>query len=187
MSNQFLFVVGPPGIGKYTVSKIIADRWPCKLIDNHYWLNPIFGLIQQDGITPIPGEVWAKAKRLRSVVLETIQTCSPKEWNFIFTHTYANTPQGYEIINELFSVTDARSADVLIARLLCDADELAKRVVSPERRLHMKEIDSEAARHNATLPLFEAGPRKMITIDTSKLSAQETAEIILEALSDVSR
>jgi Holliday junction resolvasome RuvABC ATP-dependent DNA helicase subunit len=52
MTNQFVYIVGPPGVGKYTVASTLAARMPAKLVDNHYWSNPIFGLIQQDGITP---------------------------------------------------------------------------------------------------------------------------------------
>ncbi len=48
MTNQFVYIVGPPGVGKYTVASTLATRMPARLVDNHYWLNPIFGLIQQD-------------------------------------------------------------------------------------------------------------------------------------------
>ncbi len=45
MNNQFVYIVGPPGVGKYTVASVLAARMPAKLVDNHYSLNPIFGLI----------------------------------------------------------------------------------------------------------------------------------------------
>jgi len=49
-----LFIVGPPGVGKYAVGQLIAEQLNCKLVDNHTWLNPIFSLVDQDGVTPLP-------------------------------------------------------------------------------------------------------------------------------------
>jgi len=67
-------------------------------------------------------------------------------------------------------------------RLTCTADELARRVVVPERRARFKEVDAEAARGHASLPLFDSGDRKTTTIDTSALTAEATVERILQAL-----
>jgi hypothetical protein len=57
--------------------------------------------------------------------------------------------------------------------------------VIPERRERFKEVDEEAARRNASLPLFDSGDRKTITIDTSGLTAEATVERILQALPKV--
>jgi len=182
MKNQFVYIVGPPGVGKYTVGSALAVHMPAKLVDNHYWLNPIFGLIQQDGITPLPKEVWVQVNQLRAVVLETIATLSPSEWNFVFTHAFVNNPRDYGIARDIFAAAERRSAAILVVRLTCTADELARRVVVPERRARFKEVDAEAARRNASLPLFDSGDRKTLTIDTSALTAEATVERILQAL-----
>jgi hypothetical protein len=52
MENTIFYLIGPPGVGKYTVGRIIATRSGAKLVDNHYWNNVVFGLIEQDGVTP---------------------------------------------------------------------------------------------------------------------------------------
>ena len=52
MINAILCLMGPGGIGKLTIGRLVAERLGCRLVDNHYWLNPIFGLIEQDGVTP---------------------------------------------------------------------------------------------------------------------------------------
>jgi broad-specificity NMP kinase len=182
MNNQFVYIVGPPGVGKYTVGSCLASRMPAKLVDNHYWLNPIFGLIQQDGVTPLSEEVWVQVEQLRRVVMETIATLSPREWNFVFTHAFVNHPHDDEIAREIFAVADRRSMDILVVRLTCRADELAKRVVTPERRLRFKEVDPDAARRNASLPLFDTGYRKTLTLDTSMLTAEGTVEQIMQEL-----
>src|SRR5437016_4249068 len=37
MKNVIVYLVGPPGVGKYTVGKLIAERLSAKLLDNHFW------------------------------------------------------------------------------------------------------------------------------------------------------
>lgn len=41
MTNQFVYIVGPPGVGKYTAASILAARMPAKLVDNHYYCEPV--------------------------------------------------------------------------------------------------------------------------------------------------
>jgi adenylate kinase family enzyme len=182
MNNQFVYIIGPPGVGKYTVASVLAARMPAKLVDNHYWLNPIFGLIQQDGVTPLPKEVWNLVQQSRNAVLETIATLSPRDWNFVLTHGFEGTSRDYEMANEIFEVAGRRSADILVVRLTCSIAELTMRIVAPERRNRLKDVDPESAHRNGALPLFDAGFHRAITIETSSLSAEATAENILSEL-----
>lgn len=182
MANQFIYIIGPPGVGKYTVASALAAKMPAKLVDNHYWLNPIFGVIQQDGITPISKEAWDQVKQVRTAVMETIATLSPYDWNFVFTLAFVDNPRDNEIAKELFEAANRRGAEIIIVRLTCTPDELARRVVIPERRVRFKDADVEAAHRNALMPLFDAGPYKTITVDTTSLTAEETVEQILKAI-----
>ena len=52
MNNVIVYLIGPPGVGKYSTGKLLAGRMPAKLLDNHYWCNPIFEIIEPDGRTP---------------------------------------------------------------------------------------------------------------------------------------
>jgi len=90
-----------------------------------------------------------------------------------------DNPRDYEIAKEIIDVAERRSAEILAVRLICSADELAKRVATPERRNRFKEVDPEAAHRNASLPLFDAGPHRVMTIETSRLNAEATTERIL--------
>jgi hypothetical protein len=117
------------------------------------------------------------------VVLETIATLSPPDWNFVFTHGVtgdaADEEYDREIACEVLTTAHRRGAYLLVVRLGCGPDELATRVISPERHLRMKAVDPEAARRNAVRPLFDPGYSNTMTIDTSKLPASEvTAQII---------
>ena len=177
-----IYLVGPPGVGKYTVGSLLAEQLPAKLVDNHYWLNPIFGLIRQDGRTPLPNEVWNHAAQVRRAVLGTIATLSPSDWNFVLTHAAAGSALDHEIASEVLETARLRKARLLVVRLACAPEELAARVVSPERRLRMKETDPEEARRNAARPLFDPGHRDTMTIDTTGLAAPDIAARIMQSL-----
>jgi predicted kinase len=186
LSNTIIYLVGPPGVGKYTVGVALAEALPAKLVDNHHWLNPLFSLLPQDGLTPLPAGIWRQVAQVRKAVLETIATLSPPGWNFVFTHAVtgdaADEEYDREIAREVLATAQRRGAHLLVVRLGCGPDELATRVVSPERRLRMKEVDPDAARRNAVKPLFDPGHSDTMTIDTSRLSASEVAGQIIQRL-----
>lgn len=179
--NLIIYLIGPPGVGKATVGCLLAERLPAKLVDNHYWLNPVFGLIEQDGVTPLPKRVWDFASRSRRVVLETISELSPATWSFIFTHAAvgAGNALDQDIAQDIIGVAKARGADLWVVQLTANAEELARRVVAPERRRRMKEADPDKARQNATEPPFDPGMPNAIRIDTTKKSPAQTASEIL--------
>ena len=181
MKNSVYYLIGPPGVGKYTVGKIIAARTGAKLVDNHYAINPIFALIEQDGRTPLPDPLWQQVGKVRSAVLETIAAFSPRDWSFVFTHAASNHPSDAGTCREILSAADRRGARVIVARLHCAPDELARRVLSPERRLRMKEMAADAARMNAVAPPFDPGVPDIVDIDTTARTAEQVADIVIEA------
>jgi shikimate kinase len=186
LENAIIYLVGPPGVGKLTVGQALAQATGCKVIHNHYWLNPIFGLIHQDGVTPLPKGIWPLVEQVRGAVLETIVSYSPPDWSFVFTHSAVANPEYHEadmvISRDIASVAAQRNARMIAVRLSCSAEQLARRVAAPERRQLMKEANVEAARSNAAWGPFDPGWSRTMAIDTSDLSAQQTAERIIEHL-----
>jgi len=185
MKNTVFYLIGPPGVGKYTVGTIIAERTGARLVDNHYAINPIFALIEQDGRTPLPDPLWQQVGKVRSAVLETIAAFSPPDWSFVFTHAASDHPSDAGTCREILSASERRGARVLVARLSCAPDELARRVLSPERRSRMKEMDPEAARANAVAPLFDPGHANVVDIDTTTKTALDVADIVIAAAEDL--
>lgn len=188
MENTIFYLIGPPGVGKYTVGTIIATRTGARLVDNHYWNNVIFALIEQDGVTPLPPTVWSLTERVRLASLDTIATLSPQSWSFIFTHAAApDDPAEHEIARQIRSVAERRNAAMIVARLSCAAEQLAVRVVGIGRRERMKETDPVAAQRKAGYPVFDPGYPHSIAIDTTHLAAEQTAEQIIAAARSLPR
>jgi hypothetical protein len=86
MDNIFLYLLGFAGTGKLTIARAFARSVGAKVVDNHWINNPIFGLIDPDGVSPLPDAVWSQTARVREAVLETIATLAKPGTNFVFTH-----------------------------------------------------------------------------------------------------
>lgn len=95
-TSVLYFLIGYPGVGKHTVATAMLgqahDMERLVLVDNHYINNPIFGLVDVDGIKPVPAEVWAQVRKVRDAVFATMRELSPPGWNFIITNYLADDP-----------------------------------------------------------------------------------------------
>ena len=81
-----VYLVGFAGTGKLTIARALAPSINAIVVDNHWINNPIFGLIDPDGVTPLPMDVWVQVGKVREAVLETVATLAKPGRNFIFTH-----------------------------------------------------------------------------------------------------
>jgi hypothetical protein len=112
---------------------------------------------------------------------------SLRDWSFVFTHAANYDPSDAGTCREILSAAERRGAQVIVARLTCAADELARRVLAPERRLRMKEMDPEAAYRNAAAPLFDPGHENVIDIDTTAMPPDQVADLIITAAPELWR
>ena len=70
MDNIFLYLLGFAGTGKLTIARAFARSVGAEVVDNHWINNPIFGLIDPDGVSPLPDAVWSQTAKVREAVLE---------------------------------------------------------------------------------------------------------------------
>ncbi|MFC3076599.1 AAA family ATPase [Phenylobacterium terrae] len=180
MNNVVVYLVGPPGVGKYTVGKLIADRLSAKLLDNHFWCNPIFEVVEPDG-TALPAGVWDRANDVMSAVLETVARFGPAGRNYVFTHAVSD-PGGHAldwvIAGQILWVAERRGASLLVVRLACGEEQLRERIAREERRRRFKTTDAGMADSLASLGPFPINHDWILDLDTSGLSAAETADRI---------
>ena len=89
MSYLFL-LTGFPGTGKLTVGRALqglleARGDTVRMVDNHSINNTIFRLVENDGLTPLPDEVWTQVGRIATTVFETVEALTPRHWHVIST------------------------------------------------------------------------------------------------------
>ena len=181
MKNTMIYLIGFPGIGKLSIAKEICRQADVKLVDNHLINNPVFSIIERDGVTSLPDEVWRKAHQIREVVFETMVELSPVDYNFVLTNVLTDGDWVdcaiYDFVEE---TADKRSAAFVPVRLHIELEENMRRIASPERKEHLKEMSVQAARENrAQKTIISIAHDNLLDLDVTDLSARDAAQKIL--------
>jgi len=182
---KLFLLIGFSGTGKLTVAKALRDlmtrrREHVRLVDNHYVNNPIFGLLDVDGLRPLPPGTWDRVGEVRDAIVRTIETLSPRHWSFIFTNDLIDQPPDRAWIARLAALAGARGSVFIPVRLICDVEELCRRVVSPERKVLFKGISADDVRRRVkTEAVLDPGLPTTLTLDITTLPPDEAASLIL--------
>ncbi len=184
MEATLFLLTGFPGTGKLTVARSLAQQIEAigetvRVVDNHWINNPIFGLVAQDGMTPLPWTVWERVGEVAEAVIRTVEELTPRGWHVIFTaYLDGVTDTGYA--PRLAAVAASRGSVFVPVRLLCDPEENARRIVSSERSDRMKSIDpGEPFRLAADGEPYHPGHPNTLTLDITATPPDDAAAKIL--------
>ena len=184
MQNVMVYLVGPPGVGKYTVGKLLAERLSAKLLDNHFWSNPILEVVEPDGRV-LPAGVWDRTDDVLAAVLESVARFGPAGRNYVFTHAVSDAgghPVDWIIAGRILAAAERRGASLLVVRLACGEAQLRERISNEERRGRYKTTDAGQAGALAGLDPFPLHHDWILDLDTSGLGAAESADRIAAEL-----
>ncbi len=176
----FVHLLGFAGSGKLTIARELAPRLPAILVDNHFVNNVVLGLIDPDGISPLAPGVWVNIRKVRAVVLDTIEQYAKPGRSFVFTNEILEgDPLAEKACTDIANVAKARGATYHPVRLHISPEELARRVASPERASKLKEVDVGAALRKAeTRRVYTPPNYKCLDIVVTNLSPNHAAEEI---------
>ncbi len=185
--NCIVLLMGFAGVGKLTTAKELVKHPNFKLADNHTWINPVFSLIQQDGLTPIPKAAWKKVGKIFDIVFETMQELSPSNFSFVLTGELIEGDEYPKIFYQrICQLAESRKSVFLPVRLECNEEAIVKRVKNIERRKHCKTIDADrSARLTRDSEVFHTNHRNEITIDNTDKSPEQVINIILKHLNKI--
>ncbi len=182
ISNVIIYLIGFAGTGKYTIAQEITKLSNVKLVDNHLINNPVFSVIQKDNISPIPRDVWDRVEAIRDVVISTISNISPSNFSFVFTNELLEgKAEDIKIYNKIENLAKKRKSKFLPIRLVCEEEELCKRVTSDDRKNRHKLIDAKTTRKKIINEkvLFPSHPN-LLTVDVTNIPPSESARDIIE-------
>ena len=181
MKNTIIYLLGFPGVGKYTIAQELARQTQALLIDNHLINNPIFSVVRADGKTKLAPQVWEYTAKIGDLVREAIVTLTPPDESFIFTNALAEEDaKGRAIYHKILDVALQRDSLFVPVRLLCDLPTLQSRIVEHDRRERMKMTDAEGiADDYRRYTVLQPGHPHTLELDTTHLTVQEAASAIM--------
>ncbi|PDS78204.1 chloramphenicol phosphotransferase [Rhizobium sp. L43] len=178
-----------PGVGKLTIAQELSAMVSAKIVDNHWINNPILRLLDEDGTASLPKGVWEFTGRVRQAVLDAIIAYAPSA-NFIFTHAgLEGDERSLRTFQQIANAAEACAVVLVPVRMLCDEEELARRVSNPERREKLKSTDVAASRNRSRKArvLDPLHPNTLV-LDVTAASPEKTAaaiqDHILKVLAD---
>jgi hypothetical protein len=185
--NTMVLLIGFAGTGKYTIGRELCERTGAKLIDNHLINNPIFTVVNADGVTPLPAKVWDRVREIRATVYDAIRELSPPKMSFVFTmELRQSNTRDHAAFWDLAEVAAARQSRFVPIRLICGVEELCRRVSDPSRVALLKEISSELARKKSLEEEVLNLPHPNLrTLDVTKRSASGSVDAILDEVSSI--
>jgi hypothetical protein len=182
MKPTIIHLIGPPGVGKYTIGKEVARLAGARLVDNHAIANVIFNLIEVDGVTPLPREVWTYVGGVRRAVLDAILNLSPRHLSFVFTNFIrGDDPAEYAVFEEFVAVAEVRGSLYVPVALSCETPELLTRIVRQDRAERMKLVDPVLGRkfNEEAAPFVTLHPN-FLRVDVTAIPPDESARRIIE-------
>ena len=135
-------------------------------------------------VTPLPAAVWDKVGSIRRLVYEAIREISPSGLSFIFTlELRESDPNAHRAFLDLQELAAARRSLLVPVRLLCDVEELCRRVSDPARAERLKEVSPDNARKKcAEHAVLNPEHENVRTVDVTAKSPDEVVDVIVREM-----
>jgi hypothetical protein len=169
-----VYLIGFAGTGKYTIAKELG-KLDYKIVDNHLINNPIFSLLNLDGLTPIPANAWHGIQKIREVVLTFIAQQPPS--NYVFTNVLLEDDEDRAFYKWMQSETEARGSLFIPIKLYVSSREHERRVIHPERHEQFKA--TSISEYDIQKGLINVSHPHLHELDVTLLSASQAASAIL--------
>jgi adenylate kinase family enzyme len=186
LDNPVIYLFAYPGAGKNTIARAIENHTDYLAIQNHFLSNAL-----RRAISLQPAENYAsiepllKHHTMKSWVnfLEFVSAAVPQQGLILTSVLYENDPDKVEFYRLVENWAKERGRKFLPVRIVCQSDELMRRLESPSRDTQYKLTD----RHILQKLIQEnilLNPENAFEIDVTALTANESAVKILDYLNN---
>jgi hypothetical protein len=177
-----LYLIGFAGTGKYTIAKELG-KCGYKIVDNHLLNNPIFSLLDLNGVSPIPDNAWEAIRKIREAVLNfVVQDIAS---HYVFTNELLEEEYDYAIYNQVKNAAEQRGSLFIPVKITVSLEEHNKRIGNLERKERFKE--TTIAHNRVKKGMIKVSHSNLLELDGSDLSASQAAAAILLYVSEISK
>lgn len=169
---ELVFIYGPPGVGKLTVSKSLARLTGYRVFHNHLTIDLIRNIFETKGM-----EFSTLSSKLR---FDIIRSAAKENINgMIFTMVYSN-PSDNRFVAKVIKLVERHKGKVMFVKLKCKNDILYKRITYTDRKLFKKLRDPAAL--GTLLKKYDLDTpvpyKKSLVIDNTKIKPAKVAKMI---------
>lgn len=177
-----IFLIGRPGVGKFTIGSRVAALTESRLVDSHSVANVLFNVIAADGVSPLPTAIWPLVEQVRQAVMDTLVNVAPRNLSFVFTnYMRARDPYDLMVFDQLVAAAEIRGSVFVPVLLTCEIEEMLRRVSGEDRRARFKLVDPEQARRwYDEVPAFETAHPNVMRLDVTDLPPNGAARTIVD-------
>jgi hypothetical protein len=173
---KLIFLHGLPGVGKLTVARELGGLTGFRVFHNHLAVDLALSVFEfgSPHFVELREKVWLEV---------FAQAVSANLDGLIFTFAFDRTvTSGF--IENVRTVVESAGGVVLFVELKCSPEELEKRIEHPSRQQFGKLNSVTQYRELKQAGAFvDPGiPRERLIVDTTVLSASDTAELIVKEL-----
>jgi predicted kinase len=173
--TMIIHINGHPGVGKFTVGRIVADELGGRLLDNHSIYNVAFALTEFKSAT-----FHDTVRAVRAIAYQRILDL-PGNVPVVLTNAdMQDSAWGNECWDAAIELARTRGSELVVVILDCTVEENTRRIQSSGREAQRKPRDPHVLRGKAEgrVPIDRGGER-LLRLDTTSLSAKASAERIL--------
>jgi hypothetical protein len=177
MNSVILYLLGRPGVGKYTIAQELAKSGFI-VCDNHLINNPIFTLLHHDINNRIPLAAWRAIGSIRTAVLDFMS--GQLKYNYVLTNCLYENEGDRLWYDQVESMALKRGSLFIPVILHISEEEHLKRILQPSRQARLKSIDPEYVYYKESLITIKH--EHLLELDITNLSALQAAEQIVAHL-----
>ncbi|WP_341756738.1 MULTISPECIES: hypothetical protein [unclassified Candidatus Tisiphia] len=167
MTTTIIYLIGKPGTGKYTIAKEIAKAG-YSICDNQHINNPIFALLNYDGLTPIPEFAWDAIGLIREGIFNFLSQEISN--NYVLTNCLYEVDGDRKLFNQVQQLAANRKSVFIPIKLLISAEENIKRIQHLDRLPRYKSIDVQDV--YPEYPLIQISHPNLFELDVTNLFAR---------------
>ncbi len=166
---KLIILHGAPAVGKFTVAKELSKLTKYKLVHIHSVYDILEDIFTRDGY-------YTSLEIMQNMFLDIFEGAAKTGMEgLIFTYAHL-ADNNFSFPKRVVKRLKKYKVDVKFVHLVCDVDELKKRVVKPSRKKFkkthdVKELNYLIKRHDYNSKFSN----ETIEIDTTNLSAKKTA------------